>query len=269
MTAKPTASLEFRSYSGDYRAHSHDYHQLILPGSGELELEVGTRSGLIDGTHGVIIVAGERHAYRGVGDNSLLVVDVPHAATSELSGAARLWDQAQRDPYFLVDPGLEHYRRFLAQEMRRGASAPGRCQYWATLLLLSLADRVARPPTALPARIRRAVEYIERHHGRPVTAREVAAAANLSVSHLHALFRATTGRSVREALTEVRLNRALELLATTENSIAAIAVEVGYADQSALTRSLQRYRGVTPAAYRRQIRNRTSPSESSSVTKIS
>ncbi len=50
---------------------------------------------------------------------------------------------------------------------------------------------------------------------------------------------------------ELRLDRALGALASSDQPIAGIAQDCGYSDQSALTRALKRRHGVTPAAYRR------------------
>jgi AraC-like DNA-binding protein len=44
----------------------------------------------------------------------------------------------------------------------------------------------------------------------------------------------------------------MSLLAAGDDSIGAIALQTGHADQSVLTRSMKRRRGVTPAACRRQ-----------------
>lgn len=40
--------LELRSYPGEIRTHQHDqYHQLVLPCEGVLEMQVGSREGLV------------------------------------------------------------------------------------------------------------------------------------------------------------------------------------------------------------------------------
>ena len=50
----------------------------------------------------------------------------------------------------------------------------------------------------------------------------------------------------------VRLDHAERLLRASDLSIAEIAVATGFSDQSALTRSLRRRRGTTPARFRLQ-----------------
>jgi AraC family transcriptional regulator len=55
-------------------------------------------------------------------------------------------------------------------------------------------------------------------------------------------------------LREVRVRRAAARLATGNESIADIALAVGFADQSHLHRWFVRLIGETPARYRRQLR---------------
>ena len=53
---------------------------------------------------------------------------------------------------------------------------------------------------------------------------------------------------------EIRLDQAMSLLTRSDEPISAIALETGHADQSVLTRSMKRRRGITPAEYRRRVR---------------
>ena len=41
-------TLDLRSYAGDGGRHSHDYHQLVLPLEGRLELELEAGSGAVE-----------------------------------------------------------------------------------------------------------------------------------------------------------------------------------------------------------------------------
>ena len=55
----------------------------------------------------------------------------------------------------------------------------------------------------------------------------------------------------------VRTQAARNLLTTTARTLAEIAVDVGYTDQSHLTKRFREVTGMTPAAYRRQFVVRT------------
>lgn len=54
----------------------------------------------------------------------------------------------------------------------------------------------------------------------------------------------------------MRLRCVRDALERTDRPIAELAVAAGYSDQNALTRAMRRAFGVTPAAWRRQSRER-------------
>ncbi|WP_149195816.1 helix-turn-helix domain-containing protein [Luteimonas suaedae] len=83
-----------------------------------------------------------------------------------------------------------------------------------------------------------------------------AIAAELGVSFAHASrgFKRTHGMSPQAARRELCWRRALALLAGNA-SLAAIAAQAGFADQSHLTRLCRLHTGATPSALRREIKS--------------
>jgi transcriptional regulator GlxA family with amidase domain len=86
---------------------------------------------------------------------------------------------------------------------------------------------------------------------------DVAAAVGVSLTRLHTLFRKHFGRGPHALLMQWRVESARRLLQETHLSIAEIAVRTGHTDQSSLTRRLRSALGVTPAALRREARQRS------------
>jgi AraC-like DNA-binding protein len=80
----------------------------------------------------------------------------------------------------------------------------------------------------------------------------MAAHAGVSVSRLHALFRAELDSTPAAWLWGRRLDCVRQWLVGSDRPIAELAFRAGFADQSALTRALRRATGMTPAAYRRR-----------------
>jgi transcriptional regulator GlxA family with amidase domain len=72
-------------------------------------------------------------------------------------------------------------------------------------------------------------------------------------------FAAEVGTSPLRYLAGVRLRRAEVLLATTDDMLASIAAEVGYATEFALSRAFRRHAGEPPGAYRRRVRHAAAP----------
>jgi AraC-like DNA-binding protein len=93
---------------------------------------------------------------------------------------------------------------------------------------------------------------LDRDFRENLTLAELARGASVAPSTISKLFRQETGTTVHDYLASQRLQEATRLLARDEMSIAEIATEVGFCDQSHLNRVMRRRLGLTPAAFRRQ-----------------
>jgi AraC-like DNA-binding protein len=102
-----------------------------------------------------------------------------------------------------------------------------------------------------PMQMRRAIEFLEARLDGNVALQEVADVCGLSVSHFARAFRQSFHRPPYKWLTERRVDKAKELMAKSRLPIADIAVQCGFADQSALNRSFKRILGSTPGIWRR------------------
>lgn len=96
--------------------------------------------------------------------------------------------------------------------------------------------------------IRRAREFLAEDLERKVTLEAVADAVGLSPYHFLRVFRKATGLSPHVFRTQRRLDRAADLL-REGRSIAEVALETGFADQSHFTRTFRRYIGATPGQF--------------------
>ncbi|WP_406503227.1 helix-turn-helix domain-containing protein [Streptomyces sp. NBC_00212] len=65
------------------------------------------------------------------------------------------------------------------------------------------------------------------------------------------------GVTVTHYRQRVRIGRALDRLEAGENSLSTLAADLGYADQTHLTRTMRQHLGHTPTALRRLLRART------------
>ncbi len=122
---------------------------------------------------------------------------------------------------------------------------------WLRESLVRIFEAVERQQdTALPAIVARALKIIREESGSALTRDDVARKAGVSAPHLAELLQERTGRSFTELLREARIDRACELLRNTELSVAAIAAECGFCDQSYFTHVFQRLKKATPKQYR-------------------
>lgn len=252
----PAVSLALRSYSGQVELHDHDFHQLVLPQSGSMDIEVDGRAGKVDWSQGVVIPAGARHAFLAQKANIFLVLDVPatmFGGPKNLDLSTRL--QADKR-FFPVGPEIRHLLQYASRSAPLLTSSPQVAESWSTLLLSSL----TLPPGIIPEHgqftLARALAYIESHLDSRLSATEIARVAGTSERQLYVLFARHLNSTPFAHIATLRLNRAIDLLCETALSITEIAHRVGYADQSALTHALKKNRDLTPATVRRSSRVR-------------
>lgn len=155
-----------------------------------------------------------------------------------------------------VDQGLLALGRMLRGELLTGTGgrlfAESAGMMVAGLLVRGQAGLGANRPGGLPAwRLKRVCDHVEAHLADDLGLDGLAAQAGLSPDRFAHAFKAATGRAPHRYVIERRVQRAAELLATTREPIAAIALAVGCSSQAHLTTLFRQVLGTTPGAYRR------------------
>ncbi|MFT4200921.1 GlxA family transcriptional regulator [Gordonia sp. (in: high G+C Gram-positive bacteria)] len=92
--------------------------------------------------------------------------------------------------------------------------------------------------------------HVRTNLGQPHSLASLAAACRTSTRTLDRRTRAAVGMSPMQLVARVRLDRALHLLRTTDESLPAIAAAVGLGDPTALHRLVKRHTGSAPGALR-------------------
>lgn len=104
------------------------------------------------------------------------------------------------------------------------------------------------------AALRDVTAYMHAHVGDRVTLDDLAAVAHHSKHHFLRLFRASTGTTPHRALTEIRMDRAAQLLRGGTAPLAT-AHAVGYRSASQFAEAFRRAHGATPGVYQAAHRN--------------
>lgn len=102
-----------------------------------------------------------------------------------------------------------------------------------------------------PWQKRKVIAYIQSRLDKPILLKSLAQLVSLSVSHFCRAFRESTGQSPHTYITEMRVNRAKEMMLGTRKPLSQIALACGFADQAHLSRLFRRRVGQTPHAWRR------------------
>jgi transcriptional regulator GlxA family with amidase domain len=104
------------------------------------------------------------------------------------------------------------------------------------------------------------VDYIREHHHERLTVEELAERAGLSPRQLHRKFREVFGLSVQEFLIKTRIQAASDMLLHSDLSIAQIATDFGFCDQSAFTQLFRKHLGQTPLRFRQRYATKSASS---------
>lgn len=99
--------------------------------------------------------------------------------------------------------------------------------------------------------VRRATEMIDENLGNDLRLADLAEACGVSVSHFSHAFRESMAMPPHRWLLRRRVERAKALMLTPRLSLAEIALQCGFSDQSHFTRAFRRFVGVTPSSWRR------------------
>lgn len=123
-------------------------------------------------------------------------------------------------------------------------------------MLIDFTSRVAQAqmPEGISEETFSCIQYIATHLTQAITVPEVAAHIGKSRAYTAAKFRAETGKTIGEYITECRMKEARNLLRYTNMSLGEISDYLHFANQPYFQNAFKQHCGVTPAKYRNQYR---------------
>lgn len=115
-------------------------------------------------------------------------------------------------------------------------------------------DPLPAGPVTQHQKLQTVLAYMRRHYRRKLPLRELGEVASLSPTYLHRVFSETMGESPLDHLNRLRMEAARDLLATSDLSASAVALEVGFENVPYFFTLFRRQTGLTPAAFRERHR---------------
>src|SRR5215831_13848598 len=218
-----------------WHVHTHAYLSFVETGS--YTEHVGRLTRTCEASTLLLHAAGERHA------------NVFHSAVRLLRVEAcdsRLFDGPLRGTSprgWHNVPSRRLCRRMLLELQAPDDVTPLALQGLALELVAGLTRASAPGRSREPAWLRRVDELLRQSFRDPLSLAVIAAHAGVHPIHLARTYRRYRSRTIGERIRELRLEDACWRLATTDDSIADIALGCGFADQSHLARLLRRRLG--------------------------
>ncbi|MDR5739115.1 MULTISPECIES: AraC family transcriptional regulator [unclassified Caballeronia] len=245
-SSTPTVSL--RRYEAVQASDEHDFHQIVLGFDGSMGMAVEGSESQIDRHRAWIIPAGARHEYWAEGANRQLVLDLPAASVAV---PARFFERART---IELDARITQLVAHVATSANiDDITLPRRLAWQAATRLCGalMADAGASLADELRgldfARIDR---WLRAHLSEPLRVADLAAHCGFGMRRFHQLFNEAFGETPHRYLLRLRLDTALALLADPRIALSDIALDVGFADQSAFTHAFSKRFGIAPGQWR-------------------
>lgn len=101
--------------------------------------------------------------------------------------------------------------------------------------------------------VQRAIEYLRKEYDKDITLEQISNYCAVSKNYFCNIFKKTTGQSIWDYLTNIRIEFAKQYLNDTSLKNIEIAEKVGYDDPAYFTRIFKKKTGITPSEYRKTL----------------
>ena len=100
------------------------------------------------------------------------------------------------------------------------------------------------------ANLKKVLTYIHENLGNEIRLEELSTLVNMNPQYFCRYFKKNIGKTITEYINELRIEKASQALAETEDKIIDIAQDCGYDNVSYFIRRFKREKGITPMQYR-------------------
>jgi len=240
-------------YEPDQYIHrdTHPHARFVLVLKGSLTRSRCDDSAACGPSTLIFEAANQQHSYTASADGAVcLVVDMEPAWISRAQSHA----QVLADTQVFRRGLLLHLARRLYGEFRLRDEVSRLAIESLALGVIAEASRRVRPEqTSIPLWLRAALAFIQAHFAEQVSLATVADQVGVHPVHLARTFRTVYQVSFAAHVRELRVEFAQHLLAGPA-PLSDIAIAAGFCDQSHFSRCFKQHTGLTPAAYRAQLR---------------
>jgi AraC family transcriptional regulator len=233
--------------------HEHESPFIVVSLSGQTLPVIRGSERMLSGAGTLTLIpAGWDHSHTVLSTAQCVTVDIRRDCVDELIEMGADFSKL----YLFPDSGLLRAARQLQDEIRHPDPFSTLqvealiVEICASLMRLGRRDDSASGPHWL----RRVMSTIEERYREEYSLEDLAAEVEVHPVHVARVFRKCYGETPGEYTRRLRIKEARRLLEQSSRSLAEIAVEVGYHDQSHFSRAFEKVVGTTPGRYRRILR---------------
>ena len=244
------------------------WNEIWLVENGRVELNLDEHSTIVSTGEIAILLTGQKRDTREIDGTPLSILGFSFSATLfdtfEVPALLQLPSRLNCDSTLYAR--LKNAMQNAMQENRGGQ--PGfslAAQSWAQISFVEVLRRIfpgqelnrqlqQRLRNVLAPEIAGTLDYIARHYSEPIELKNLAAGVHLSIPHFSRKFKQVTGISPMEYLRHFRLEKARQLLLSSDQAISEIAFSCGFPDAAHFSRVFKEYTALSPGDFRRQTR---------------
>ena len=233
-------TLSIRAYTKKLNSHSHDdYHQLVLPVQGNINIQMDNFSGKVTVGECVVIPAGATHGFQADEAARFIVADMPTLPDHLLESDVHV---------FSTTTPLLSFIYFVEKQLQHQVDKAIESSILDVFTMLLTQQPIT---SKIDPRIRAAQSEIFDNLANPLSIAELSKVACLSPTQFKVLFKTNLGMSVQQYVTHHRMEKAKALLTHTDLPVQIVAERVGYNDLSAFSRRFSLHFGLPPRQFTR------------------
>jgi len=276
LPGSPLALNRVHSHA-ECRLHAHEFSELVLVLRGRGLHVTPAASWPIGAGDAFVLHGGQVHGYEDTAGLDLVNImfvpeelDLQAADLSLLPGYHALFmlepRVRERDQFSsrlrlsaeqlsAVTPLVDRLERELTRRPPGYQSSARACFMLIVTDLSRFYEQAGAAEAMALHRLGQALSYIEQHLDEAPSLETIAAACAMSRRSLSRAFRSAMGCTPVQHMLRLRIQRALELLRNTDESITEIAYSLGYSDANYFSRQFHAATGMTPREARKRLRS--------------
>lgn len=249
-------------------AHWHRELEVFILLEGNVHIQIGEHACHADAGEGYFINAGVLHSFTGATASPCVFRSFVFDPAIVGGTPGSVFDTAYVRPVLETGPSFLKFRKIpedepYFQQFSRAFTAckneqPGyefKVREALSEIFLIIKDKSQPlPPRSMPAipetRIKQMLEYIDANLGKPMTVKDIAAAANICSRECQRIFSRYLHYSPMEFVQQRRIFAAAGLLSGTDSPVTEIALSCGFQSSSYFSKQFKLLTGSTPREYR-------------------
>lgn len=232
----------------EFAGEKHPFWELVYVLGGSVGITAGEKIYILGAGQCLLHPPNEFHRIRSERGTEPHVLNLSFHSDSMPDYQGRIFtpDAEQREE--LLEISMEIRSGLHNSDAAKLAEERVRFEYWLLRALRSV-DEGGATESSGALRYGEIISVMRAHLGEALSAEEIAKLCSMSLSNLKKVFTRYAGMGVARYFTEMKMQRAAELLRTGKR-VGEVAAELGYSDQNYFSTVFRRIMGTPPGQYR-------------------